>query len=77
MFSFKVCDLPYYDGRKSFYGKAKVIEDDKRISLKSYNTIVCYIDKQSKKLGKLCDISTVSCSLTDIHNTKVKSGGIV
>lgn len=28
MFSFKVCDLPYYDGRKSFYGKAKVIEDD-------------------------------------------------
>lgn len=55
MFSFKVCDLPYYDGRKSFYGKAKVIEDDKRISLKSYNTIVCYIDKQSKKLGKLFD----------------------
>lgn len=55
MFSFKVYDLPCYDGRKSFYGKAKVIEDDKRISLKSYNTIVCYIDKQSKKLGKLFD----------------------
>lgn len=50
MFSFKVYDLPCYDGRKSFYGKAKVIEDDKRISLKSYNTIVCYIDKQSKKI---------------------------
>lgn len=29
MFSFKVYDLPCYDGRKSFYGKAKVIEDDK------------------------------------------------
>lgn len=66
MFSFKVYDLPCYDGRKSFYGKAKVIEDDKRISLKSYNTIVCYIDKQSKKLGKLFDSysATTKCSLT-------------
>lgn len=34
-----------YDSRKSFYGKAKVIEhDDGIIQLQSYNTIVCEID---------------------------------
>lgn len=85
MFSFKVCDLPYYDGRKSFYGKAKVIEDDKRISLKSYNTIVCYIDKQSKKLGKFFD-SYSATTMRHINSFmqsngypqyKGKSGGIV
>jgi hypothetical protein len=35
-----------YDSRKSFYGKAKVIEhDDGIIQLQSYDTIVCEIDK--------------------------------
>ena len=33
-----------YDSRKSFYGKAKVIEHDNgTIQLQSYNTIVCEI----------------------------------
>lgn len=36
---------PKYDGRKSFYGKATVIESlsGKKI-LRSYSTDVCYID---------------------------------
>lgn len=40
-------------GQKSFYGKAKVIEDENgEIFLQSYNTLVCYIDKNGtiKKL---------------------------
>ena len=35
-------DLPCFDSRKSFYGKAKIIEQDNGTKqLKSYNTIVC------------------------------------
>lgn len=38
-------ELPCYDNRKSFYGKARVLEDDAgNAYLQSYNTIVCYID---------------------------------
>lgn len=40
----KVFDLPCFDGRKSFYGKAHCIEhDDGTKELQSYNTIVCKI----------------------------------
>lgn len=39
----KMFDLPCLDSRKSFYGKAKVIEDDDKITLISYNTPVCEI----------------------------------
>jgi hypothetical protein len=34
-----------FDSRKSFYGKAVVIHEGNRIKLKSYNTIVAYIDE--------------------------------
>ena len=34
---------PRYDSRKSFYGKATVLELDGDIYLKSYDTIVCGI----------------------------------
>lgn len=38
-------ELPCFDGRKSFYGKAKVIEQDNgHKQLKSYDTIVGEID---------------------------------
>ena len=40
--------MPMYDSRKSFYGKAKVIEVENGYYLQSYNTIVCYIDKTGK-----------------------------
>lgn len=36
-------DLPCYDGRKSFYGKAKVIEVKEGRYLQSYNTLVCFL----------------------------------
>ena len=40
-----IYELPCYDSRKSFYGKAHVIEDDAgNVYLRSYETIVCYID---------------------------------
>lgn len=40
----KIFDLPCFDGRKSFYGKAKVIEEDNGEKvLQSYNTRVCRI----------------------------------
>lgn len=38
-------DLPCLDARKSFYGKAKVVEEENRILLMSYNTIVGYISE--------------------------------
>lgn len=40
----KEYDLPCFDSRKSFYGKAKVIENDNGEKvLRSYNTEVCKI----------------------------------
>ena len=40
----KMYELIPTNGRKSFYGKAIVIEKDGWVFLKSYNTIVCGID---------------------------------
>ena len=39
----KIYDLIPTDGRKSFYGKAKVIEKDGETLLQSYNTEVCKV----------------------------------
>ena len=37
--------IPLHDSRKSFYGKARIIElDNGTKQLQSYNTIVCQID---------------------------------
>lgn len=42
----KIFELPCYDGRKSFYGKAHVIEHENGTKqLKSYDTIVCEINR--------------------------------
>jgi hypothetical protein len=40
----RVFELSPANGRKSFYGKAKVIETCRCIFLKSYDTIVAYKD---------------------------------
>ena len=38
-----------YDGRKSFYGKAQLIENGEKTELQSYNTIVAtYYKKENK-----------------------------
>lgn len=39
-----IYELPCLDSRKSFYGKAHVIEDDGKKTLLSYETKVCRID---------------------------------
>ena len=44
----KIYELIPMDGRKSFYGKAKVIEKDGETLLQSYDTIVCKIDKNGE-----------------------------
>lgn len=36
-------ELPCYDGRKSFYGKAWVIETENGRYLRSYDTIICFL----------------------------------
>ena len=49
-----VYDLPICD-RKSWYGKAKVFETENEIFLQSYDTFVCYFDKEKKIFEKLWD----------------------
>ena len=39
----RIFDLPCTDGRKSFYGKAKVVECEEGRYLQSYDTLVCFI----------------------------------
>lgn len=41
--------VPRYSSRKSFYGKAHVIEDGDNLKLQSYNTIVAEIEKNDCK----------------------------
>lgn len=51
----KVYDLPCFDNRKSFYGKAQVFElDNGGKVLKSYNTFVCELTPE-KEFVKLWD----------------------
>lgn len=40
----KISNLMPVDNRKSFYGKAKVIEDNNEMLCQSYDTIVCKVD---------------------------------
>lgn len=44
----KIYDLPCLDSRKSFYGKAKVIERDGETVLLSYNTEVAKITESGE-----------------------------
>lgn len=41
---------PRYDARKSFYNKALVIESEKNYILLSYDSVVCRISKNTKKI---------------------------
>lgn len=41
---------PQYDSRKSFYGKAKIKENDMMRSLYSYDTLIVSIDKTTNKV---------------------------
>lgn len=44
----KIFDLPPQNGRKSFYGKAKIIEQDGEKILLSYDTLVAKITTDNK-----------------------------
>lgn len=39
----KIYELPCFDNRATFYGKAFVIDDKDGKFLKSYDTVVCYL----------------------------------
>ena len=63
----KEFELPCMDTRKSFYGKALVIEcKQKGVFLQSYNTIVCGIDQNNQFI-----ISSNETSKAKIINTKL------
>lgn len=49
----KVFDLPCYDGRKSFYGKAKVEEIGTVSILYSYDTPICVYDTKKGTFTRL------------------------
>jgi hypothetical protein len=44
---------PQYDSRKSFYGKAKVVVGNGKVTLYSYNTPVCEIDANTNEVTLL------------------------
>lgn len=57
-------DLPCFDGRKSFYGKARVLDDSEgNHLLKSYNTLVCIFRTD----GMLIKLSPVATQTTRRH----------
>ena len=57
-------DLPCYDGRKSFYGKAVVTEHDDRpfpsVTLTSYRTNICTYFPATGELVKLDPVATAT-----------------
>ena len=44
---------PHYDHRKSFYGKAHVLDCGDKFVLRSYETNVAYIDNENRNLHRL------------------------
>lgn len=60
MENYKCYDLPCYDSRRSFYGKARVLEDrDGSRMLQSYSTNICTISAAGT-LSKLDPVATVT-----------------
>lgn len=45
--------VPVHDSRKSFYGKARVIDTDDTMTLESYNTPVLKFERGSRKITLL------------------------
>ena len=62
----KIYELIPTNGRKSFYGKAKVIECEGENFLQSYNTIVCKVDKNGKFVKCGMDIVQLQCPISMI-----------
>lgn len=60
----KIFELTPTNGRKSFYGKAKVIESENKVELQSYDTIVAQI---------IDGVFTVNGKYSLTTNTHIKS----
>lgn len=56
----KTYDLPCFDNRKSFNGKATVIEEGGVKKLQSYDTIVCKINKKGEFIRTWDDYSVTT-----------------
>lgn len=64
MENIKCYDLPCYDGRRSFHGKARIIEDhDGNRMLQSYHTNICIISPA----GTLTKLDPVATETTRRH----------
>lgn len=61
-----ITELIPTNNRKSFYGKAKVINNDDTIELLSYNTIVAIYNKNNKEL-------TINGEYSNTTTTHIKS----
>lgn len=48
MRNFEMLELSPVDGRRSFYGKAKIMKYENKMFLLSYETIVACVDKNGK-----------------------------
>ena len=59
--------LPVYDGRKSFYHKAIIEEENENIKLYSYNTLVCTLSNNDIILNNNVDQSLLFSSTTLRH----------
>lgn len=66
-----------HDRVKSFYGKAKVIENDGETFLQSYDTIVCKIDKSGEfvRLWKGYSATTMRHINSFIEMFGIEGGG--
>ena len=60
-------DLTPINGRKSFYGKCKVIETDREMVLRSYETEVAFYDKRTRKVFFCSDIEDKYSNTTSSH----------
>ena len=56
-----------YDRRKSFYGKARIIETPQTITLQSYDTRILQYDKRTKKIKFLCRDAWAYSQTTNRH----------
>ena len=59
--------LPIYDGRKSFYYKAIIEEENENIKLYSYNTLVCTLLHNDIILNDSIDQSLLFSNTTLRH----------
>lgn len=72
-----IFDLPCSDGRKSFYGKAKIIECKEGRYLQSYNTIVCFLSYGGtfKKLWDGYSVTTMRHINSFLQYVRIPGGG--